>query len=72
MNFIQKNTSLFFLASLTLGLAPFFPEPHIIGKVQWLLGGAKGMASMDWFDVILHGSPFVLLTISLVMKLKRD
>ena len=68
---IRKNTGLFFLASLTLGLAPFFPEPHIIGKVKWLLGGGVGMGPMDWFDVLLHGSPFVLLIISLVLRLKK-
>lgn len=68
---IRQNTGLFFLASLTLGLAPFFPEPHIFGKVKWLLGGGVGMAPMDWFDVLLHGSPFVLLIVSLVLRLQR-
>ena len=71
MNFIKKNTQLFLIASLTLGLAPFFPEPHIVGKVEWLLGGANGMGPMDWFDLVMHGSPLVLLVISLLMKLKR-
>ena len=49
------------IASLTLGLAPFFPEPHIWGKIKWILGGAKGMEIMDWFDTIMHGTPWVLL-----------
>ena len=71
MQFIKKNTRLFFFASLTLGLAPFFPEPHIFGKVEWLLGGAHGMTLMDWFDLALHGSPVVLLVISLLLKLKK-
>jgi hypothetical protein len=66
-----KNTQLFLIASLTLGLAPFFPEPHIFGKVRWLLGGAVGMKPMDWFDLIMHGSPFVLLVISLLLRLKK-
>jgi hypothetical protein len=48
-------------ASLTLGLAPFFPEPHIWGKLKWIWGGAVGMGPMDWFDVLLHGWPWVLL-----------
>lgn len=42
------------LLCLTLGLAPFFPEPHIVGKVKWILGGANGVKPMDWFDVLLH------------------
>ena len=48
------------LLCLTLGLAPFNP-PHIIGKIEWLLGGAKGMTGMDWFDLFLHGTPWIFL-----------
>ncbi len=47
---------------LTLGLAPFFPEPHIWGKLKWIAGGATGMSAMDWFDTIFHGLPWILLT----------
>lgn len=50
--------------SLTLGLAPFFPEPHVLGKIRWVLGGADGMGSMDWFDLILHGTPWLLLIVA--------
>ncbi len=46
---------------LTLGLAPFSPEPHIWGKIQWVLGGAIGMKPMDWWDLIMHGLPWLLL-----------
>lgn len=46
---------------LTIGLAPYTPAPHIIGKIQWVLGGAIGMQPMDWFDLALHGFPWVLL-----------
>ena len=49
------------LLCLTLGLAPFKPEPHLFGKIMWIAGGAKGMTITDWWDVILHGTPFVLL-----------
>lgn len=70
MQFIKDNTRLFLIASLTLGFAPFFPEPHVFGKVKWLLGGAVGMTPMDWFDLVMHGSPFVLLAISLILKLR--
>lgn len=54
------------LVCLTLGLAPFTPEPHIVGKLKWLLGGASGMMPMDYFDLILHGFPFVWLIWALV------
>ena len=49
------------LLCLTLGLAPFFPEPHISGKLKWILGGANCMQVMDWFDTLFHGFPFLLL-----------
>jgi hypothetical protein len=61
----------YLLFSLTLGLAPFFPEPHIIGKLQWVMGGAVGMQPMDWFDLILHGTPWVLLFSSIIIQLKK-
>ncbi len=56
------------LACLTLGLAPFFPEPHILGKLKWLFGGAEGMQAMDYFDVLLHGFPWILLIRLLILK----
>jgi hypothetical protein len=49
------------LLCFTLGLAPFFPEPHIWGKLKWIAGGAVGMQPMDWFDTLLHGFPWLLL-----------
>lgn len=52
------------LACLTLGLAPFVPEPHLVGKLRWVLGGADGMAAQDWFDLVLHGAPWVWLGVS--------
>jgi hypothetical protein len=57
------------VASVTLGLAPFFPEPHIFGKVRWIAGGAEGMKPMDWLDTVLHGSPWILLLRVLFLKL---
>ena len=64
-----NNWKLVLLLCLTLGLAPFFPEPHILGKVKWILGGAKGMELMDWFDTLLHGFPYALLIRIIILKL---
>jgi hypothetical protein len=66
--FIFQNTSLWLILSLTLGLAPFFPEPHIYGKIKWVLGGAKGMTMVDWFDLFMHGTPWLILFVSLLSK----
>jgi hypothetical protein len=72
---IKNNWKLFLLASVTLGLAPFNP-PHIIGKIQWLLGGnafngQNAMQVQDWLDVLLHGSPWLLLVISVALNLSK-
>ena len=56
--------------SLTLGLAPFFPEPHLWGKIKWLMGGAEDMQAMDYFDLVLHSAPWVFLIITLIAYLR--
>ncbi len=56
-----NDFKLVLILSLTLGLAPFTPEPHLWGKIKWIMGGANGMQMMDWFDIVLHGTPWVLL-----------
>lgn len=73
---IYKNTKFWLLISITLGLAPFFPEPHIWGKLQWIFGGGafhgeNKMMFMDWFDVFLHGTPWAMFVYSLLLKLKK-
>ncbi len=57
----RPNWRFLIMICLTLGLAPFYPEPHILGKVRWIMGGAKGMGALDWFDTFLHGTPWLLL-----------
>ena len=71
MKELIQNTRLWLMASLSLGLAPFFPEPHIWGKLKWIAGGAIGMQLMDWFDVLLHGTPWIMLGISIGYRWKR-
>lgn len=61
---------LWLVVSLTLGLAPFVPEPHIWEKLKWILAGAEGMRLIDWLDFVMHGTPWVLLAISLLRKMK--
>ncbi len=63
----KGNFWLALVASLTLGLAPFFPEPHLFGKIRWVMGGAVGMQPMDWFDLIMHGAPFIWLAYEMGM-----
>ena len=68
-----KNVQLWVLPALTLGLMPFSPEPHLWGKLKWIVGGGafsgeNAMQAMDWFDVLLHGTPWVLLMVALTFK----
>lgn len=53
------------LLALTLGLAPFFPEPHIWEKLKMLVGGTL-VRPVDIFDLAMHGAPWVLLAVKLV------
>lgn len=65
---IFNSWQLIGLACLTLGLAPFFPEPHIWGKLKWIAGGANGMQAIDWFDTLFHGLPWLLLLRLVILK----
>lgn len=68
---ILDNWKLWLVVSLTLGLAPFVPEPHIVGKLRWLMGGAVGMKPIDWFDLVQHGFPFILFFRALFIKFRK-
>jgi hypothetical protein len=59
----KLNLLILILLCFTLGLAPYFPEPHLFGKIGWVAGGAKGMQLLDWFDLLLHGFPWLLLLV---------
>ena len=65
---LLNDWKLVLLLCLTLGLAPFFPEPHIWGKLKWIVGGANNMQPMDWFDTLMHGVPFLLLIRLIIVK----
>ncbi len=68
---VINDGKLVIIACLTLGLAPFVPEPHVIGKVRWVLGGANGMALMDVADLFFHGLPWLLLLRLGVLRLLK-
>jgi len=56
-------TALVFLC-LTLGLAPYWP-PHLVEKILMLFRGQL-VRPVDWFDLVLHGLPWVLLLLKAV------
>jgi hypothetical protein len=52
-------------AALTLGLAPFLPEPHIVEKLRMLAAGTL-RRPLDIFDLALHAAPWLLFFAKLV------
>lgn len=52
------------IVALTLGLAPFVPEPHLWEKLKMLASGTL-TRPIDIFDLVLHGAPWVLLGVKL-------
>lgn len=72
MKFIESNLVLWLAASLSLGLAPFTPEPHIWDKLKRVFLHTLPMEPIDWFDLFLHGTPWVLLIVALVLRFRRS
>ncbi|MDX1335127.1 MAG: RND transporter [Gammaproteobacteria bacterium] len=69
-NWIKRTPlALFILLALTLGLAPFAPEPHIVEKLRMLADGSLSRP-IDIFDLVLHGTPWVLLVTKVIMQTK--
>ena len=50
---------------LTLGLAPYVP-PHLYEKLRMLFRGEL-KRPVDWFDLFLHASPWMLLAMKLLL-----
>lgn len=65
MNWIDRQPlGIFIIIALTLGLAPFVPEPHVWEKLKMLFSGTL-TKPIDIFDLLMHGTPWVLLAIKL-------
>lgn len=70
MEFISKLPwGLLVIACLTLGLAPFNP-PHLWEKLHMLARGQL-VRPIDWFDLVLHGTPWVLLILKAIASLTQ-
>jgi len=55
------------MLSLVLGLAPFYPLPHIVEKAEMLFAGTLSRP-IDIFDLLFHASPIILLVIKFVSE----
>lgn len=68
MTFLDRIPLIYLIfAALTLGLAPFVPEPHLTEKLRMLMAGQL-RAPMDVFDLLLHGAPWLLLALRLARR----
>lgn len=68
MSFLdQIPLNIVIIACLTLGLAPFVPEPHIWEKLKMLAAGGL-VKPIDMFDLALHAAPFVILAAKLLRR----
>lgn len=65
----QISLPLIVLACATLGLAPFFPEPHLWEKLKMLVAGEL-VKPVDMFDMAMHAAPFVVLALKLLRMAK--
>ena len=61
--------SILIVLCLTLGLAPFTPEPHVWEKLGMLASGELSRA-LDVFDLLLHGTPWLLLAGKVISMMK--
>ena len=50
--------------ALTLGLAPYSPQSHVIEKLGMLASGEL-TRPIDIFDLFLHGTPWLVLGLKL-------
>lgn len=53
------------LGCLTIGLLPFKPAPHIWKQITNIWYG-RPMLVIDWFDLLMHGAPWLLLIFVLI------
>jgi hypothetical protein len=65
----QLNWGIIIILCATLGLAPFSP-PHVVEKIIMLVKGNL-VKPLDWFDLLLHGFPWILLILKVIAVLMK-
>ena len=56
--------------AIVLALMPFYPQPHLVEKLQMLANGSLSKP-IDFFDLVWHGWALVLLAIKAAVDLLR-
>lgn len=66
MAFLDKIPVLYLvIGAVLLGLAPFFPEPHLVEKLRMLVNGEL-TKPVDIFDLLMHATLPALLVAKLI------
>ena len=65
------NWPILIVACATIGLAPLSPEPHVREKLRMLVQGNLTRA-IDGFDLVMHGTPWVLVVLKIWGTFGRD
>jgi len=60
-------TTTLVLICAILGLAPFFPEPHVWEKLKMLFAGTL-VRPVDILDFLMHGLPWLFLALKLGLR----
>jgi len=72
LSFFDRIPFTFFIAiCASLGLAPFFPEPHVWEKLKMLADGSLSRP-VDMFDLFMHGTPWVLLILKILRAISKQ
>lgn len=58
------------LLCATVGLAPFTPEPHLWQKLR-LIAEGQSLRGIDWFDLVFHALPWLLLVAKMARQVAR-
>ena len=67
----QLHWGLIVILCATIGLAPFSP-PHVVEKLSMLVKGSL-IRPIDWFDLLFHGFPWILLILkSIAFLMKKE
>jgi hypothetical protein len=71
MNWLDRiPLPLLVVAAVLLALAPFGSEPHLWQKLKMLISGEL-VRPIDIFDLLMHGTPLMLLIIRLARTAGR-
>ena len=53
--------------AILMALAPVYPKPHLLEKLQMLLAGDL-KRPIDIFDLLMHGAPLALLALKMALS----